>query len=70
MARAAEDAGTDVLVEVPGEPLDHEADLRDRALQLHRGVGAPRPEREEDVTSAVVESVAARERKRRAAAMV
>ena len=32
VTRAAQHAGADVLVEVAGEPLDHEADLRDHTL--------------------------------------
>ena len=67
MARAAEDAGADVLVEVPRDVLDHEADLGDRALQLHRGAGAPRPEGEEHVAAPLVERLGgAREEEGRA----
>ena len=67
VARAAEDAGADVLVEVPRDVLDHEADLGDRALQLHRGAGASRPEGEEDVAAPLVERLGgAREEEGRA----
>ena len=67
MARAAEDAGADVLVEVARDVLDHEADLGDRPLQLHGGAGPSRSEREEDVAAPVVERLGgAREEEGRA----
>ena len=66
MAGAAEHTGADVLVEVPRDVLDHEADLGDRTLQLHGSAGPSRAEREEHVAADVVERLGgAREEERR-----
>ncbi len=53
VARAAEDAGADVLVEVPRQALDHEAALDDCVLERRCGAGPPRAEREEHVAPLV-----------------
>ena len=66
MARAAEDARPDVLVEVPRDVLDHQADRGDRTLKLHRRARSSRPEREEHVAAPIVQRLGgARQEERR-----
>src|SRR5580765_836899 len=61
VARPAENAVADVLVEVAREPPHGESHLDDRALEDERRARAPRSEREEHVTAGAERRGRARE---------
>jgi len=55
VARAAEDAGADVLVEITDEASDYETHLKDGLLDVEGRLGSSRPEREEHIPAGPVE---------------